>query len=374
MKKTLCILLSFLLIIPCAVTCVSSNPADSLSLSARSAVLIDGDSGAVIYSKNPSEKMEMASTTKIMTALVAAESTDLGRTVRIAPEAVGIEGSSVYLQAGERMTLEELLYCLLLQSANDAAVAIAYTVAGSIEEFADMMNDKAREIGLENTHFTNPHGLGDDEHYTTAHDLAVITLHALKNDTVREISSTYKKSLPISSDCSPRTLVNHNKMLKLYDGAIGVKTGFTKRAGRCLVSAAERDGLTLIAVTLNAPDDWRDHTKMLDLGFDTYESLLIAKAGEFSYLLPVTGGKEDFVTLVNTEELRLTVPKKREDITLRVETLCRFEFAPAHRGTDGGVVFCSYGDTAFDSSPLIYAENIAKKADKPSLWDKIFKK
>ena len=374
MKKTLSVLLAFLLIIPCSIRSVSSAPEDSLSLSARSAVLIDADSGTVIYSKNPSEKMEMASTTKIMTALVAAENAELHNIVRISPDAVGVEGSSVYLQAGERMTIEELLYCLLLQSANDAAAAIAYAVAGGIDEFAEMMNDKARVIGLENTHFTNPHGLGDDEHYTTAHELAIITRYALENETVRQIASTYKKTLPIDSDCSPRTLVNHNKMLRLYDGAIGVKTGFTKRAGRCLVSAAERDGLTLIAVTLNAPDDWRDHTKMLDLGFDTYESVIVAEAGEFSYLLPVTGGNEEFVTLVNTEELRLTVPKRRGDISLRVETLCRFEFAPAHRGKDGGAVYCSYGDTAFDSSPLIYAENVDKKAEKASLWDKIFKK
>ncbi len=374
MKKILCLLLSLVLLVPCFAVGVNSVNSDTLSLSAKSAALIDADSGNLLYSKNSSEKMEPASTTKIMTALVAAERFELKKTVRIAPEAIGVEGSSVYLQAGEQMTMEELLYSLLLQSANDAATAIAYAVAGGTEEFAELMNEKARKMGLESTHFTNPHGLSDEEHYTTAYELGVMTMHALENETVRTIVSTYKKTLPIDSDCNPRTLVNHNKMLKLYDGAIGVKTGFTKRAGRCLVSAAERDGLTLIAVTLGAPDDWRDHTKMLDFGFETYESVLIAEAGGFSYALPVTGGKEEFVTLTNTEELRLTVPRERGDILFRVETLCRFEFAPAHRGTDGGTIFCSYGDTAFDSSPLIYAENVEKKADERPLWDRIFNK
>lgn len=282
MKKALVCLLSFLLVFSCAVFRANASPEASLSLSAESAVLIDANSGNVLYSKNHTERMEMASTTKIMTALVAAESFDSKKTVRVSPEAVGVEGSSVYLYEGEQITMEELLYSLLLQSANDAATAIAIAVAGSVEEFADMMNARASEMGLDNTHFTNPHGLSDNEHYTTAYDLAIIASHALKNETVREIVSTYKKTIPIDSRCNPRTLVNHNKMLRLYDGAIGVKTGFTKRAGRCLVSAAERDGLTLIAVTLNAPDDWRDHTQMLDFGFDSYESLLIAEVGAFS--------------------------------------------------------------------------------------------
>ncbi len=373
-KKIICTLLSFLLVIPFTTLGIHSVNTGELPLSAKSAVLIDASNGNILYSKNSSEKMEMASTTKIMTAIVAAENSDLKKTVKIAPEAVGVEGSSIYLREGEQFTVEELLYALLLQSANDAATAIAYAVAGGVEQFADMMNTKAQDLGLESTHFTNPHGLSDEDHYTTAYELALVAMCALENETVREIVSTYKKSLPIDSDSTPRVLVNHNKMLKLYNGAIGVKTGFTKRAGRCLVSAAERDGLTLIAVTLNAPDDWRDHTQLLDFGFDTYESLLVAEPGEFSYALPVTGGKEDFVTLTNTDELRLTVPKDRGDITFRVETIHRFEFAPTHRGTEGGIVFCEYGEVAFDSSPLIYAENVDATNDEIPFWDRIFKK
>ncbi len=361
MKKLLALTLAVITVFSASVFRVDSvNVNSKLTLSAESAVLIDSVSHSVLYSKNHSEKMGMASTTKIMTALVAAENFDLKKTVEVPAEAVGVEGSSVYLYRGEKITMEELLYSLLLQSANDAAAAIAISVAGSVEAFADMMNERAAQMGLTDTHFTNPHGLSDDGHYTTAYDLAVITAHALKNETVGAIVSTYKKTIPIDSDCNPRTLVNHNKMLKLYDGAIGVKTGFTKSAGRCLVSAAEREGLTLIAVTLGAPDDWNDHKKMLDFGFENYESYLIADVGGFMYPLSVVGGDEEFVTLTNTEELRLTVPKIRGDIKCRIETVHRFEFAPIFRGAEIGTVYYSYGDMSYAASPLVCAETVGK--------------
>lgn len=358
MNKIIAVLLTVVMIFSVSIISVdSTNAMPSLSLSAEGAVLMDCDSHTVLFSKNHDKKMGMASTTKIMTALIAAENFDLKKTVEIPSDAVGIEGSSVYLYKGEKITMEELLYALLLQSANDAAAAIAIAVAGSIDAFADMMNERAAQMGLKNTHFTNPHGLNDDEHYTTAYDLAVISAHALKNETVRNIVSTFKKSIPIDSDCNPRLLVNHNKMLRLYDGAIGVKTGFTKSTGRCLVSAAEREGLTVIAVTLNAPDDWNDHTKLLDFGFDNYESLLIAEVGSFMYPLSVVGGNEDFVTLTNTHELRMTVPKIRGDIKCKIETFHRFEFAPILRGTPAGSVTYSYGEVC-SVSPLVCAENI----------------
>lgn len=360
MKKIVAAALSLLLILSSSVFYVKAESLSEPSLSAESAILLDADSGDVLLSKNHEQKMGMASTTKIMTALVAAEKGNLKKTVKIPKEAVGIEGSSVYLYEGERITLEELLYALLLQSANDAAAAIAISTAGSIEAFADMMNERAKEMGLSNTHFTNPHGLNDKDHYTTAYDLAVIASCALKNETVREIVSTYKKTIPIDSDCNKRVLVNHNKMLRLYDGAIGVKTGFTKATGRCLVSAAERDGLTLVAVTLNAPNDWTDHTAMLDFGFENYESVLIASPGSFTYALPVTGGVEEYAALTNTSELRMTLPKKRGDLTCKTEVIHRFEFAPVHRGAPAGVVYYFYKGRSV-SSPLVFAENISAK-------------
>lgn len=360
MKRFVAAAMSLLLIFSCSVFYVEAAGSKEPVLSAESAVLLDADSGEILFSKDHEKRMGMASTTKIMTALVAAEKGNLKRTVKIPKEAVGIEGSSVYLYEGERISIEELLYALLLQSANDAAAAIAISTAGSIEAFAAMMNERAKEMGLSNTHFTNPHGLNDKDHYTTAYDLAVIASCALKNETIREIVSTYKKTIPIDSDCNQRVLVNHNKMLRLYDGAIGVKTGFTKATGRCLVSAAERDGLTLVAVTLNAPNDWSDHTAMLDFGFENYESVLIASPGSFTYSLSVTGGNEDYATLTNTVELRMTLPKKRCDLECKIEVLHRFEFAPVHRGAPAGTVYYSYDERTV-SSPLVFAENVSVK-------------
>jgi D-alanyl-D-alanine carboxypeptidase/D-alanyl-D-alanine carboxypeptidase (penicillin-binding protein 5/6) len=259
-----------------------------------------------------------------------------------------------------------LLYALLLRSANDAAAAIAIAVGGRIEGFAEMMNKRAYQMGLENTHFTNPHGLFDKEHYTSAHDLALIASHALKNETLKKIVSTYKITIPFGeSSENTRFLVNHNKLLKLYDGTIGVKTGFTKATGRCLVSAAERDGLTLIAVTLNAPDDWNDHTKMLDCGFALYECVTIADVGEFTFRLSVVGGKEVFVTLTNKKPIRATLPKERTPIKCKIETYHRFEFAPIYPMTELGCVNYICNGVTVASSELVsaeFAEN--KKTDK----------
>ena len=212
-----------------------------------------------------------------MTALVVCELIPLDQAVSIPKNAVGTEGSSVYLQEGEILTIKELLAALLLESANDAAAALAIVTAGSIENFAKKCNEKAAELGLKSSNFTNPHGLYDENHYTTAYDLAIITAYALKEPTIREIVATKKLQIPLGiTEHNPfgqgtRYLKNHNKMLSTYEGAIGVKTGFTKKSGRCLVSAAEKNGLTLIAVTLNAPDDWKDHTAMLDFGFENFE-------------------------------------------------------------------------------------------------------
>ena len=241
------------------------------SVSAKAAALYDAASNSFLYTKNADTRLPMASTTKIMTALVAIESSPLDKNVMISDMAIGTEGSSLYLKKGEIMSMSDLLMGLMLRSANDAAAAIAYEISGSIEAFADKMNEKAASIGVTDTHFTNPHGLDDENHYTTAADLAIITAEALKNDTFLEIVST-EKCIIKNFDGEARLLTNHNKLLSLYDGAIGVKTGFTKKSGRCLVGAAERDGMRLIAVTINAPDDWNDHEALFDFGFSRLNS------------------------------------------------------------------------------------------------------
>ena len=246
--------------------------AGGITLSAKSAVLYDPSSKKFLYTKNESISLPMASTTKIMTALVAIENSQLDTEVSISDNAIGTEGSSLYLKHGEVMTMSDLLMGLMLRSANDAASAIAYEISGSIEAFAEKMNEKALQIGAVNTHFTNPHGLDDKSHYTTAKDLALIAAEALNNNKFLEIVST-EKCIIKNQDGEARLLINHNKLLNLYDGAIGIKTGFTKKSGRCLVGAAERNGIRLISVTINAPDDWNDHKKLFDFGFSTLKSI-----------------------------------------------------------------------------------------------------
>ena len=327
MKRFFMLFVSALL---CASIIFSPISAYALDTSAHSAVLIDADSGLIMYEKNAYERMPMASTTKIMTALVALENADMNTEVEVPSGAVGVEGSSVCLKAGETMPLGELLYAMMLESANDAAAAIAITVGGSIEEFALMMNERAQSLGLTDTSFANPHGLDAENHYTTAHDLAIIAAEALKNETFAEMVSTYKHRIPMESG-GYRYLMNHNKMLRLYDGAIGVKTGFTKKSGRCLVSAAERDGLKLVAVTLSAPDDWRDHTAMLDYGFENYEHRTLASVGEFAFTLECIGKKVSHLSVTNAEAAEVCLKKDSGNIKQTVY-LPRFVWAPVNSG------------------------------------------
>lgn len=321
----------------------------ALKVSAESAILIDADSGNIIYEYNAEARLPMASTTKIMTALVAIENRPIEKTVTVTKQAVGIEGSSIYLYEGEKLCMEDLLYALLLESANDAATAIAIEVGGSVESFADMMNEKAKSLGLCNTSFQNPHGLDSEEHYTTAHDLAIIARAALANPTLEKIFSTEKKTIPLNSEEGVRLLINHNKLLRMYDGTIGVKTGYTKRSGRCLVSAAERDGVRLIAVTLNAPNDWQDHTDMLDYGFETYEYVTLCKKGEFSEPLYLVGGTEQYVTVTNPNEAGVTLPRSHGEITCKVE-LPTQGYAPVESGERlGRLVFYCDGRAVADT-------------------------
>ena len=311
--------------------------------------------------------LPMASTTKIMTALVVAQALPPDKLVSIPKEAVNVEGSSVYLREGEILSVEQLLCALMLASANDAAVALALAVSPTVEAFAEKMNATARELGLCDTHFTNPHGLYDEKHYTTAHDLALISRAALKNETVRRIASTKRAQIPQGvsrtdpQGLSTRYLTNHNKMLSRYDGAIGLKTGFTKKTGRCLVSAAEREGLTLIAVTLSAPDDWNDHAKMLDYGFDAYERVTFFGVGEFTYPYSVCGGKETVVTLTNTEPLSLSLPKgKKNNSKTVINSHSHFEFAPVFVGDTLATVTLSCNGKSV-TSDLVAAYTVQRK-------------
>lgn len=315
----------------------------AIEISAKGAVAIEADSSDVIYEKNSDTRLSMASTTKIMTAIVAIENSPLEKIIKITPEMTGVEGSSIYLQAGESLTVEELLYALMLESANDAAVALAYGTCGSVNAFVDLMNDTALKLGLVNTHFTNPHGLDDSEHYTTAKELALLASYAIKNPVFFDIVSTYKKVIPLGESGS-RVLINHNKLLRTYDGAVGIKTGFTKKSGRCLVSCAERDGVKIIAVTLNAPSDWSDHAKMLDLGFSQYENVRLADIGDYVISLGVINGAKSNVLCTNLDSYSITLKKGDINLSASIEAN-RLLPSPVKQGdTVGKIVFKNNGN------------------------------
>ncbi len=240
--------------------------------SALSSIVINGKTRSIIYSKNSCSKLPMASTTKIMTALILAEYNTPEKEVTVTAPMVAVEGSSMGLRVGDIVTYNDLMYGILLCSGNDAANTVAMSICGSTQKFAELMNNKAAELGLKNTHFVTPSGLDADGHYTTAYDLALLASFALENEYFKQVAAT--KSILLNYGGSSQYLSNHNKLLKIYDGAVGVKTGYTSKAGRCLVSAAERDGIMIIAVTLNDRDDWNDHINLLDFGFEKSKSVM----------------------------------------------------------------------------------------------------
>lgn len=344
-------------------------PAHAVDVSAHAAVLIESSSGEIIFEKNAHEKLPMASTTKIMTAVVALENAKPDQIVKVSPQACGVEGSSIYLVPGEELTMEQLLYALMLESANDAAAAIAIAVSGSVDAFADQMNETAARIGLTDSHFTNPHGLDNEQHYTTAADLAKLTAYAMQNQAFRKIAATRKYTIPAADGTGTRVLINHNRLLQMSDDVIGVKTGFTKRSGRCLVSAAERDGVSVIAVTLNAPDDWQDHTNLHELGFSSYETVTLAEPGEFQIEVPCPGASDGTVTLVNREPLSRCLKNGTE---FRAVVECgHMIYPPVTEGESCGQVTFVSDDKVLGSVLLYAAENIAEPEDNRSIGEKI---
>lgn len=254
--------------------------APSVNTNAEAAALIDVSSGRILYSHNGDKPLRIASLTKIMTAIVAIEAGSLSDKVKVSVRAYGVEGSSIYLRLGEEMNLEHMLYGLMLRSGNDAATAIAEHIGGSVEGFVVMMNDKAEQIGMTQTHFENPHGLDSKQHYSSANDMALLAAYALQNPVFRNIVKTPSITVPNSYESWDHRWRNKNKMLILYEGADGVKTGFTKLSNRTLVSSATRNGQQLAAVTLNDGSDWMDHAKLLDYGFKNYPLQIIHPSEE----------------------------------------------------------------------------------------------
>jgi len=313
---------------------------DAANCSAQGAAVVECSTGALLYGKNADKKLGMASTTKIMTAICAIEHGDLEEITTVSPKAAAVEGSSMYLEAGEKIKLSELVKGLLLVSGNDAATAIAEAVSGSEGGFVLLMNQKANEIGVKNTCFQNPHGLAVDGHFTTAYDLALIGAYAMKNPVFEKIAST-KSDIAVSVNGKQHFLTNHNKLLKMYDGCNGIKTGFTKATGRCLVTSAERNGLKLVCVTLNDGADWQDHISMFDRAYSEYEAVKLLSAGktvgqayvtggvkkkvrleaEYDIFVPVKKGEKPMLALRYNEKLYLKAPIKKGESRVKAEIL-----------------------------------------------------
>ena len=269
---------------------VRAEDTGTVGTSAQAAAVIEQNSGRVLYNKNADQELPMASTTKIMTAAVALKYGNLSDVIEVSATAAGVEGSSMYLECGEKITLENLLYGLMLLSGNDAAVAIAEHIGGGVDGFVELMNKTASELGLSHTHFDNPNGLPSDTHYTTALELAKITRYAMSMPEFVQIVSTKSKTIPWEGKGYDRSMTNHNKLLGSLEGCIGVKTGFTKAAGRCLVSAVNRNDMTLICVTLNDPNDWADHASLQNSMFQKYSQNVLTSTEMIIDKISVAGG------------------------------------------------------------------------------------
>ena len=347
-RRFLCCTLAVLClysIFPCRISAVET--------SAASAILMDADSGRVLYERNADRKMLIASTTKILTALVAIEEGDLHDSVKVSREAAYTEGSAMYLTEGETLTLETLLYGVLLCSGNDAAVAVAQHVGGSVKGFVALMNEKAQELGMEHSSFANPNGLDDEQHYSTARDMAKLAQAALKNETLMRIASTRFVTI------GGRTMTNHNKLLHYVDGCLGLKTGYTKAAGRTLVSCAEKNGQRLIAVTLQDGNDWADHQALYEYGFSAYPARTCAVRGQALTQASVSGGVSPTVPLIAGAGFCYPAAET-ERLTTRI---CLDEplRAPVSAGkTVGAAVFCLNG-TEIGRVPLVAGRTVMPK-------------
>lgn len=334
--------------------------------SADSAILLDAETGRVLYEKNADKRSLIASTTKIMTGLVVCERCNVLDRMKIPKEAVGIEGSSMYLQEGEVLTIQELLYGMMLSSGNDAAVALAIYCGGTVADFAELMNDRARSLGMKNTHFVNPNGLDAPEHYSCARDLAILAAYAMENPVFASTVST--KTVTVGN----RVLKNHNRLLWSVDGADGVKTGYTKAAGRILVSSASRDGRRLIAVTINDGNDWLDHTTLLEDGFSHYSVKTLVSAGQKLGTVEVEGGMKNTMDLIAGEDFSFSLREEEHpEILLSGPGFC---YAPISAGQRAGTAYILIDGKVVGRIPTVYAETVEKKPEEKRHFWSIFRK
>ncbi len=338
----------------------------AVNTSADASIAIDALTGEVICEKNAYTKMGMASTTKIMTAIIALEKGNLTDIVTVDKRAVGVEGSSLYLSEGDTLSLKNLLYGMMLRSGNDGATAVALHFAPSVEEFSKMMNEKAAELGLSDTNFKNPHGLYEEGHYTTAYDLAQITRYGFTLPEFAEIVKCWAYN--IDENIETKRVVNNNKLLNMYDGADGVKTGFTPETGRTLVGSATRDGMRVITVTLNDKEDWNDHMAMFDYAFSKYKSLSLAEKGKGYGCVPVKGGKDIEIACVAKDDFAVMVEK---DATISVDIKTEEEIkAPIKKGQVLGKAIFTINGENIGEMELVAPEAMERK-NKPNIFWRI---
>ena len=341
------------------------------SVSAKGAVLMEASTGRILWEQNGEERLAMASTTKIMTALLTLEQPGLDDPFVVNSQAIMVEGTSMGLTEGAEVTLRTLAAGMLLASGNDAANAAAVRIAGTQADFVMMMNRRAAQLGMTDTCFETPSGLDGQNHYSTARDMAVLARAALENEDFREICSSESMKLTYGNPPADRWLSNHNRLLEEYTGCIGLKTGFTKKAGRCLVTAAERDGITLICVTLSDPDDWQDHTGLLDWGF-TQVGLVPGRPEQIS--LPVTGGTAQTVTVSCSGPEPCALTDELSRITWEVEAE-PFLYAPVQLGQQVGIAHCLLDGEEYFTAPLVAqqpVEAITSPEEMPGLWERFW--
>ena len=344
-------------------------------ISAKAAVLIDADSGKVLFAKQESLQLPMASTTKIMTALLALEQAEVkDPVVTVTDEMVRVEGSSMGLMPGNKLRLSDLAVGMMMVSGNDAANTAAIAMAGNVTKFAELMNARAQEIGMKNTHFVTPSGLDSDQHYSTAYDMALLGIEAMNNSRFAGIVSQKQMTVKFINPEQTINYGNHNRLLSLYPDSIGIKTGFTKKAGRCLVSAAQRDGVRLVAVTLNAPNDWDDHIKLYDYGFAKLHSFTPDTAS-LRYTLPVVGGMTDTVSVIPGSADSISLTDDEIARLVQMVELPHFVYAPIRAGEMVGSVSYWLDGKVIIEVPLLAEQAVEcpqpEKTRMEKIWDKI---
>lgn len=366
-KKQILVWLTALFLIP-NIAGASSPP----EVSAKSAIVIEAATGRVLYEKSAEERRYPASTTKTMTLIVALEHANLDDIVTTSANAASTEGSSLWLSEGEQLKLRDLLYGIMLVSGNDATVAVAEHISGSVDNFAKLMTEKAHAIGAKNTNFTNSSGLPDPNHYSTAHDLATIAAYGYKNPLFNEIVGTKHKVIPWPGKDHDRDLYNENRMLYLTEGGNGVKTGYTDAAGRCLISGANRNNVQIIAVVLDSERMWEDSMALLDYGFTRVKPTTFINQGDLMKTVRVTDGKTDIVRLVTNGSISVPVAdNEKGEFTTVVDAPAKLE-APITQGQKLGVVRTLYKNTEVASVDLVAADTVDRKSFFGTIWGSIW--